>query len=636
MPEGGPHTLAGTPEVDAPAGAALDSRVEAAPARRIPVAGLVRTVAVVVFVYFAWYQSFDFISLLSLAAIWAVATVGLGLVLGAAGQISLCQASFVLVGAYFYGTMAKQWSGPTLLALLFACVGGAAVALLTSPVLRARGYYLAIATMAVSLLTDRIVTTESWIPGRNTGLIGVPPLKIAGIHINTPSGYLAFSAILLVVIIAVLHQRYGRGHMRRAIQALHHDEELLAGFGGNSAALKRQVFIVGGLLAGLAGGLYAGDFGYVSDNGFGLQESFALALAVFIGGNGRFLGAVLGAFVYEASFTILGNSLSDYRFAFLGAVVVLTVHFFPRGLMPSREDFKGWIPDLRRRKPLPAADREHHELDPVEPLSVRLRGLTKCYGALTAVDGVTLNGTPGSLTALIGPNGAGKTTMLDMIAAEQWATDGQIEIGGKDVTTMGRVKRARLGIARTYQRLRLVPSLNVLDNVLIGVDQSIRRTGRMKEQERKARAEAALIDVGLADRHDADVNTLTFGQRRLVEMARAIMSRPSLVLLDEPSSGLNDAETADFAGVIRRLHSTGCTIILVEHNLPFVRSLAEDVIALDRGKLLAHGSTEEVFASAEFQRSYVGAAEDGPDPSGHGRRDEAHPDQDAGLDAPRR
>jgi branched-chain amino acid transport system permease protein len=608
MARGGPHTLAGTPDVDAPASAALGHVAGAAPSRRLPLAGLARVAAVVVFIYFAWYQSADFVSLLSLAAIWAVATVGLGLVLGAAGQISLCQASFVLVGAYFYGTVAKQWSGPTLLALVASCVGGAAVALLTSPVLRAHGYYLAIATMAVSLLTDRIVTTESWIPGRNTGIIGVPPLKLAGIEINTEGRYLTVSLILLAVIILALHQRYGRGMMRRAIQALHHDEELLAGFGGNSAALKRQVFVVGGLLAGLAGGLYAGNFGYVSDNGFGLQESFALALAVFIGGNGRFLGAVLGAFVYEASFTILGNSLSDYRFAFLGGIVILTVHFFPRGLMPSREDFKGWIPDLSRRRELPAADSEHHELDAVEPLSVGLSGLTKCYGALTAVDGVTLNVRPGSLTALIGPNGAGKTTLLDMIAADQWATAGDIRIGGRGVTTLNRVKRARLGIARTYQRLRLVPSLSVLDNVLIGVDQAARSTGRVKEQERKSRAEAALIDVGLADRHDANVETLTFGQRRLVEMARAITSRPRLVLLDEPSSGLNDAETTEFAEVIRRLHGTGCTIILVEHNLPFVRSLAEDVIALDRGKLLAHGSTEDVFSSAEFQRSYVGSA----------------------------
>jgi ABC-type branched-subunit amino acid transport system ATPase component len=112
----------------------------------------------------------------------------------------------------------------------------------------------------------------------------------------------------------------------------------------------------------------------------------------------------------------------------------------------------------------------------------------------------------------------------------------------------------------------------------------------------------------MGDRHDADVGALTFGQRRLVEMARAIASRPRLVLLDEPSSGLNDGEIEGFANVIRRLHSTGCTVLLVEHNLPFVRSLAEDIIALDRGALLAHGGTEEVFANADFQRSYVGEA----------------------------
>src|SRR3954470_17125344 len=321
MTEGGPHTIAGTPEhVAAPVGAALGQEVEAAPRRRVPVAGLLRTATVAVFIYVAWYQSADFISLLSLAAIWAVATVGLGLVLGSAGQISLCQASFVLVGAYFYGTVAKQWSGPTLVALLASGAGGAAAAMITSPVLRARGYYLAIATMAVSLLTDRIVTTASWIPGRNTGIIGVPALSFAGIDINTQNSYLIFTVILLAIIVPILHMRYGMGNMRRAIQALHHDEDLLAGFGGNSAALKLQIFVVVGMLAGLAGGLYAGNFGYVSDNGFGLQESFALALAVFIGGNGRLLGAILGAFVYEASFTILGNGLSDYRFAFLGAV----------------------------------------------------------------------------------------------------------------------------------------------------------------------------------------------------------------------------------------------------------------------------------------------------------------------------
>jgi ABC-type branched-subunit amino acid transport system ATPase component len=225
------------------------------------------------------------------------------------------------------------------------------------------------------------------------------------------------------------------------------------------------------------------------------------------------------------------------------------------------------------------------------------------------VDGLTLSIPPGALTALIGPNGAGKTTLLDLIAADQWVTAGHIAIGGVDVTRMGHVKRARLGIARTYQRVRLVPSLNVLDNVLLGVDQAVRGDRRVRESSRRARAMATLDDVGLADRHDASVGILSFGERRLVEMARAIASRPRLVLLDEPSSGLNDGETEEFAAVIRRLHGTGATIILVEHNLAFVRSLAVDIIAMHLGHLLAHGATEDVFALPAFQEAYVGVEE---------------------------
>jgi ABC-type branched-subunit amino acid transport system ATPase component len=284
--------------------------------------------------------------------------------------------------------------------------------------------------------------------------------------------------------------------------------------------------------------------------------------------------------------------------------VILSVHFFPSGLLPSRKDFAGWLPSRRQRKHVETAAAP--ELGPVEPMTLSMSGLTKSYGALTAVDTLDLEVRPGTLTALVGPNGAGKTTLLDLIAAEQPATGGRITLDGEDVTHVGRIDRARRGIARTYQRLRLVPSLNVIDNVLLGVDRAAREEGGVNEDERLARAHAALEEVGLTHRADSPVVGLTFGERRLVEMARAIASRPRLVLLDEPSSGLNDAETEEFANVVRRLHATGCTVLLVEHNLPFVRDLAEDVIALDRGKLLAHGDTESVFSSPDFQRAYVG------------------------------
>jgi branched-chain amino acid transport system permease protein len=604
MSDGESTTLAGSPEaVPAPGAAVLDPRVEDPARRRVPVGGLLRTAAVVAFIVLVYWNSVDFVSVLSQAAIWGVAAVGLGLVLGCAGQISLCQASFVLAGAYFYGTVTTEWGGSTILALLASAAGGALISALVSPVLRAKGNYLALATIAVALLIDRIVTTGSWIPGGNSGIIGVPSLSFLGLAIDTEERYLVFTGILLVIIIGILYWHYGRGARRRAIQALHHDEGVLAGFGGNPWILKRQIFIVGGLLAGLAGGLYAGAFGYVSPNGFGLMESFALATAVFIGGDSRFTGALFGALVDQGSFTILGDN-SDWRFALLGGIVILTVHFFPAGLWPSREDFGAWLP--KRKARVQEADDAHRELEAISPLSLEVDELTKRYGALTAVDDVTLRVKAGTLTALIGPNGAGKTTMLDMIAADQPASHGWIVIGGRDVTGSARVSRARMGISRTYQRLRLIKSLSVIENVLLGADQAARWEGRMTERERRRRAEAALIDVGLGDRHDAPVGSLTFGQRRLVEMARAIASRPRLVLLDEPSSGLNDSEVDGFIDVVKRLHASGCTIVLVEHNLPFVRALAQDIIALDRGKLLAHGPTEDVFASPAFQRSYVG------------------------------
>ena len=416
--------------------------------------------------------------------------------------------------------------------------------------------------------------------------------------------------VLLALSIVVLHLRYGRGHVRRAIQALAPRRGPARGLRRSRLAAEREVFAVGGLLAGLAGGLYAGDFGYVSiNNGFGLVESFALALAVFIGGSTRLIGAAFGALVYQASFTVLGDRFVDYRFVLLGAIVAVTVQFFPRGLMPSLSDFAGWVPQVNVGSGGGgAASAGGGSGGGGDGRAARpsIGDVSKHFGALAAVDHVTLEVRPGSLTALIGPNGAGKTTLLDLVAGDQHVSGGRILLDGKEVTGRSRASRARLGLARTYQRIRLVPSLTVLDNVLIGVDHAVRGT-RTSDADRRGRAEAALAEVGLAGRADAPVGSLTFGQRRLVEMARAISSRPRLVLLDEPSSGLNDAEIDGFADVIRRLHATGCTILLVEHNLPFVRALSEDTIALDRGKLLAHGDTEYVFSLPEFQRSYVGS-----------------------------
>jgi len=567
------------------------------------VGGCLRALAVALFIAVGWYRSADFVGVLMLAAIWAVAALGLGLALGGAGQMWFCQASFVLVGAYVYGWLAGEQGLPTSIALVAAFGVGGAVALMASPILRTRGFELALASIALGLLIEQLLESGNWLPGGNSGLGGIPPLALGPIELTSDRGYLVFSTLLLALGVAVLHRLFGVGARQRAIQAIHHDEDLLGALGGDAVGLKRRLLTIAGALGGLAGGLYAGAFGFVQPDGFGISESFALALAVLIGGGGRLLGAVLGAVIYELAFVVLDTGAANYRFALLGAIVIATVHFFPRGLLPCRSDFAGWFPP----RPRPG-DRDHGPAEPVEPLALSLADVTKCYGALHVVDKLSLELRPGSLVALVGPNGAGKTTTLDLITAQQAVTDGRLRFAAVDVTDSPPVERARLGSSRTFQDVRLIAGLSVLDNVLLGADLDAARNNGLPERTRCARARDALAEVGLADFEDATVGSLSFAERRFVEMARVLASRPRLALLDEPSSALTAAEAATLARIVQRLHRRGTTVLLVEHNLPFVQSLAQEVIALDQGRLLAHDSTDAVFASPAFRQAYLGAA----------------------------
>jgi branched-chain amino acid transport system permease protein len=583
-------------------------KVDLAP-RRVPVGQLARVVALAGFVYLAWYQSFDFTNVLMLGAIWAVAAVGLGLVLGSAGQMSLCQASFMLIGSYGYGALALDADWPTIPALLAGTLMAGGVGVLLSPIVRLRGYMLALGTIALSLLVQSAFKTGDWLPGGATGLVGIPPLELGGIVLDTQTENLWAASAILMALIVGLHLSYGRGARRRAIQFIHHDEELLAAFGRDSTDMKRRLFVVAGLIGGLAGGLYAAAFGFVRPESFGLPESFALALAVVIGGSGRLLGAALGAFIYQLSFSVLGSDLADYRFALMGVIVIATIHFFPTGLLPSFADLGDRIPLRRRRPPVERRDATPSTLADAESggLSLRLVGVAKSFGALSAVDDLTAEVGSGELVALVGPNGAGKSTLLNLIAGEP-VSGGSIFFGGTDVTGERPDRRARHGVGRTFQRVRLIPSLTVAENVMAGADKrAIDRPGTLDEAQRLASAEEAMRAVGMELRVHSTIVPLSLGERRLVEFARMVASGPRLALLDEPSSGLSPTEIDHLGQLLRGLNEAGCTVVLVEHNLPFVERIADRVIALDHGRLLADGPTAQVLGRREFQEAYVGA-----------------------------
>ncbi|WP_169809405.1 branched-chain amino acid ABC transporter permease, partial [Actinomadura chibensis] len=269
--------------------------------------------------------------------IWGIAAVGLGLVLGFAGQISLCQATFVGIGAYSYGILTTKLGVPPVAALLCGAVAAGALAALVSPILRIRGYYLAIATIVFSLLASALAVSGIGVPGGSSGLSGIPYIGIGGLRLEAPREYAALALALLAAFAVGAHLRYGRGRRWRAIQSIRHDESLAEGMGLNVVGVKRELFTVSGAAAGLAGGILGAAFGFVAPSQFAFGESFTLALAVFIGGSLSLWGAVLGVVLLEVSGPLLGDAGSLHGLL-VGAAALLTVRLAPHGWIRRREE----------------------------------------------------------------------------------------------------------------------------------------------------------------------------------------------------------------------------------------------------------------------------------------------------------
>lgn len=534
--------------------------------------------------------------------IWGIAGVGLGLVLGFAGQISLCQAAFVGVGAYAYAIATTEFTLPTVVALMCGALVAGALAAVVSPILKIQGYYLAIATIVLSLLLSALALSGIGVPGGASGLGGVPYLELFGFEIDTIDGYAYLSLILLLAFTVGAHLRYGRGRRWRAIQALRQDEGLAGGMGINVFGIKRELFTVSGAAAGLAGGILAAAFGFISPAQFSFTESFTLALAVFIGGSYSLWGAVLGVALLEVSGPLLGDAHALHGLL-VGAAALITVRFAPQGWIRRRGHTEGaHVEDIA-----PLERTGGHEHVGRGGATLTASGLGISFGALRAVHDVDLDITPGKVVGLIGPNGAGKSTLLNLVAGELTATSGTVHLDGRDITGTSAFRRSRLGMARTYQQSRIVTGLSVLDNILLGTD-SVASGGvghHSSERERALAVEAAR-DAGAVHLLAKPTDSLTFGERRLVELARLLVSDPRIALLDEPCSGLSQTEGDVLSKVIRLLRDRGTAVVLVEHAIPFVLPLADELVVLREGTLLAVGTPEQVVALESVRESYLG------------------------------
>ncbi|MCO1660183.1 branched-chain amino acid ABC transporter ATP-binding protein/permease [Pseudonocardia humida] len=569
------------------------------------------------------------------ATIYAIAAVGLSLLMGLAGQVSLGHAAFFAVGAYTQGILVTRTAVPGLLSAVIAVALAMLAALLVGlPLLRLRGHYLALATLGLGIILT-VVAIETPFLGATSGIFGIDKPEFGGRRYDSPVEYLWL--LTPVVVLAIVGARnLVQSRVGRALGAVNDSEVAAETLGVDTFRLRLQVFVLSAGYAGVAGVFFAHWLAVVNPNAANFALSVEFLLMAVLGGLGTVWGAVVGGFAVEfldeglreVVPLVVPGATGEVQLIGFGIVLTLVMIFLPGGLHQLFRTL------TRRWAPVPAAvegtaaglgdgpllAREGRPEPGTVLLSVR--GLTKHYGGVTAVDGVDLDVAAGEIVALIGPNGAGKTTCFNMVSGVVEPSAGTVEVAGTRIDGRKPHVFAAARATRTFQNLQVFGSATVLGNVMVGRHLRSRVgllrgmlgfAARREEREIVAAAREVIDMVGLTADADRPAADLPFGRQRLMEVARALAVEPDLLLLDEPMAGLSGAERRDLARLLRRLRAGGMGIVLVEHDVEAVLALADRVAVLDDGVRIALGTPQEVRDDPAVVAAYLGVDDDDPE-----------------------
>ncbi|QCS67057.1 branched-chain amino acid ABC transporter ATP-binding protein/permease [Achromobacter denitrificans] len=554
-----------------------------------------------------------YVGLLTLAGTNALVCLGLAFLL-AAGQLSLGHAAFLGGGAYASAILARDYGVPPPLAIALAVAACAAAAYVIGRLtLRLRGHYLPLATLAWGIAAYVCLVAATDLTGGASGLSDIPPPRVFGLEFGTRGmGAVAWIAVGLAFI---AYCRIYRGRMGRAARAIKASPTMAAAFGVDVAAAKIRIFVLSAALAALAGGIYAFYMSFLSPTSFSIGVSFNLLIMVVLGGCLHPLGPLLGVLAFTAielgAQYLIANLLGipgQMETMLFGLILIVALLRWPNGLLtwvrlkpPSRPA----APDEAEAAPHPVSTGQRLSVDAVH----------KRFGGLQALKDVTLDIPPGRITGLIGPNGAGKSTLFNVMTAVLPASGGRVALDG-DALPARAHEVVRRGVARSFQHVQLVPELTVLDNVLIGghiqgkagLLSAALGLDRAEERRLAREARAALELVGLADQALRPAASLTLGSQRLVEVARALMARPGVLLLDEPAAGLRGPEKAVLVQLMRKLRDErGMAVLLVEHDMELVMGCVDYLFVLNYGALLAQGERQDVQRNPAVVAAYLGA-----------------------------
>jgi len=558
------------------------------------------------------------IAQLNYIGLYALVCLGLVLLTGVGGLTSFGQAAFVGVGAYTTAYLTLN-TGMSPWLTVFVGLGITAVSALVvgAITLRMSGHYLPLATIAWGLSLYYLMGNLDAL-GKYDGLLGLKSLSIGSLDIGQGRLFFILTwAILIAGAVALLNLLDSRPG--RAIRSLKGGSQMAEAMGISTFRYKVTIFLIAALFAAIAGWLLAHFQRTVNPSAFGLKMGIEYLFMAVIGGVGYVWGAIVGAalikllddYLQVALPALIGTS-GSYEVIVFGIAMVLVLKYLPDGIWSL----------VARKLPRPPRKMDWQEAEPLSARSKPAMGelvlkvdkIRKQFGGLTAVNDISFDMHAGQIVGLIGPNGAGKSTTFNLITGVLSKTSGNVTYRGHDISALPSREISRQGMARTFQHVKMIPDMTVLENVALGayargesgVLSSMLGTNKSEEQRFMKEAQHQLERIGMGNYLHEQAGNLAMGPQRLMEIARALCCDPALLLLDEPAAGLRHKEKQDLIKVLRQLQSEGMSILLVEHDMDLVMDVCDHLVVMEFGTLLTQGTPAEIQASPAVRAAYLG------------------------------